>query len=259
MSNRSARLALVGFGAATVCGFLGGVPAHAAPYTEDPSIAVSTPNPAVGGTLTGTLTDFTPHELVDVRLHSKVVDLATVAVDEHGDGTFAVTLPPGFTCSHHITGTGETSGATAGTNVVIGPIEDCTGDSDSGDGDSGDGDSGDGDGDGNHSGGNNGGGAGNHGNGNTGYGNHGDHNSGFGNHGNGNTGSGNHGDHNSGYGNHDNGGGPAGSAAANWGNAAYAEPQDPSRGGLELAGAGAGLALLAIVGGGVVTTRRRRT
>lgn len=172
------RVALTGVCTLAAFALAGPAPASAAPYTSNPSLALSTTNPAIESALTVYLYDFLPNELVSVDLHSVVVNLDTVQTDAGGDATTVVNLPPGYRCEHVIIGTGQTSGKTAQSSLVIGPPSAC----------------GNGGGNGNT-------GHGNTGSGNTGHGNTGDNNTGHGNTGSGNSGHGNTGGDGSGWGN----------------------------------------------------------
>jgi LPXTG-motif cell wall-anchored protein len=197
----------------------------AAPYVDDALLQVSTTNPVTGQTLTITLVNFDSGELVDIDLHSVVVRLATVQVDNAGGRVTTVTMPPNAICQHYLTATGRSSGEVARTDIFIGSPDDC----------------------------------GNVGNGNSGNGNVGNANSGDRNVGNGNGGSGNVGNGNTSSGNVGNGNHPYGGAAmTRWGNTSYTSADHPAPQTDPSALAVASIAGLAVVGGAGFLIRRRR-
>ena len=164
------RATLIGSGALLTIALSGGS-AFAAPYTDDATLAVSTTNPAVGGTVVVTLANYDAGESIVVRVDGTT--LATFTANGSGGASGPVTLPAGLKCTHTLTGTGQTSHESASSTILIGPSADCAET-----------------------------GGGNLGSGNTGGGgNLGDNNVGSGNVGSGNVGSGNTGNNNTGYGN----------------------------------------------------------
>ncbi|MGQ0630453.1 MAG: hypothetical protein ACT4P1_05380 [Sporichthyaceae bacterium] len=222
-------------------------PAGAAPYVDDATVGVSTTNPAVGGTVTLSLSGFAPNEPVDLDLHSTVVRLTTVQADANGSAVVTVSLPPDFRCAHFITGTGLISGEIARVDIFIGSSVDCPGNA-NGDNNSG-----------NNSSGNNNSGINNSGSNNSGFNNSGNGNSGFNNRGNNNSGFNNSGSGNSGLGAGNSG---SGSAFENPGFATTANTASApdvgsggSHGGTVLAWSV--LAGLAVVGGAGFLRRRR--
>jgi hypothetical protein len=100
-------------------------PASAAPYTDTPTIAVSTANPSVRGRLTVSGQGFAPNERVAIDLYSKVRRLRTVRADALGNYSTTVVLPGGFRCTHTIVATGLRSGRTASAKILIGRPASC--------------------------------------------------------------------------------------------------------------------------------------
>jgi hypothetical protein len=95
-------------------------PAAAAPYNPSAQLSVTTSIPAIGGTVSGTLTGFGPNEQVQINLENRVFRLGTVSTDVLGGGAFAVTLPPQMRCRHTLIATGATSHRVAMTGLNIG-------------------------------------------------------------------------------------------------------------------------------------------
>ncbi len=96
--------------------------ANAAPYTNAPTLSVSTSNPAVGATFTVAGADFVAGTTVDLTLHTQTYDLGTATVDAGGSFTTTVTLPAGVSGTHTLTAT-DPAGNTvlnASLTIVIG-------------------------------------------------------------------------------------------------------------------------------------------
>jgi hypothetical protein len=96
---------------------------NAAPYRHAAAIAVSTANPACGGSMTVSGTDFAPNTTVTVTLHSKTVNLGTAQTDSSGSFTTSATLPSGLDGPHTLTVT-DPSGNSASAHIKIAK---CTG------------------------------------------------------------------------------------------------------------------------------------
>ncbi len=96
--------------------------ANAAPYTNAPTLSVSTSNPAVGATLTVAGADFVAGTTVDLTLHTQTYDLGTATVDAGGSFTTTVTLPAGVSGTHTLTATDPAGNTilTASLTIVIG-------------------------------------------------------------------------------------------------------------------------------------------
>lgn len=91
--------------------------ANAAPYTNAPSIAVSTTSPAEGSTITVTGTDFDANSTVNLTLYSQPYALGSVTTDSSGAFAASVTLPNGVTGSHTIVGQGPSSSASVSIEI----------------------------------------------------------------------------------------------------------------------------------------------
>lgn len=96
--------------------------AHATPYIDQPTVAVSTQNPAVGSSLNVTGDGFLPNERIDLTLHSAVYDLGTATADSAGHFAVTVILPAAVSGSHTIVAVGEISGRTSSIEVMIGSV-----------------------------------------------------------------------------------------------------------------------------------------
>ncbi len=107
-------LAVIGIMIASV-GFASS--ANAAPYTNAPSIAVSTTSPAEGSTITVTGTDFDANSTVNLTLYSQPYALGSVTTDSSGAFAASVTLPNGVTGSHTIVGQGPSSSASVSIEI----------------------------------------------------------------------------------------------------------------------------------------------
>jgi len=96
--------------------------ANAAPYTNAPTLSVSTSNPAVGATLTVAGADFVAGTTVDLTLHTQTYDLGTATVDAGGSFTTTVTLPAGVSGTHTLAATDPAGNTilTASLTIVIG-------------------------------------------------------------------------------------------------------------------------------------------
>lgn len=91
--------------------------ANAAPYTNAPSIAVSTTSPAEGSTITVTGTDFDANSTVNLTLYSQPYALGSVTTDSSGAFAASVTLPNGVTGSHTIVAQGPSSSASVSIEI----------------------------------------------------------------------------------------------------------------------------------------------
>ncbi len=96
--------------------------ANAAPYTNAPTLSVSTSNPAVGANLTVAGADFVAGTTVDLTLHTQTYDLGTATVDAGGSFTTTVTLPAGMSGTHTLAATDPAGNTilTASLTIVIG-------------------------------------------------------------------------------------------------------------------------------------------
>lgn len=121
----AARIRRLTASVAVAVGFLLGAlaftaPANAAPYTNQATIAVSTQNPPVGGSLTISGEGFAAGETVSLSLHTQTYNLGSANADDSGRFTTTVTLPSGVSGVHTILATGLSSGQTTSITITIG-------------------------------------------------------------------------------------------------------------------------------------------
>ncbi|HKC27315.1 MAG TPA: hypothetical protein VKB75_04830 [Jatrophihabitans sp.] len=127
MARRAATLAVVATALAigSHAASAGAAPQRpwAYPPTVCPSVALSTTQPAVGGTFTISGINFLPNASVALELTSPSVLLATAHTDSTGSFSTTVTLPAGVTGQHDVVATSgvpTTAGCTpsAGINIL---------------------------------------------------------------------------------------------------------------------------------------------
>lgn len=93
-------------------------PAGAAPYTNTPTVQVSTTNPAVGGTITLSGSGFGPNDTLRIAIGADV--LGTTTTDSSGAYSATVTLPASLTGRQTIVITDTATGQTASVVITIG-------------------------------------------------------------------------------------------------------------------------------------------
>lgn len=82
-------------------------PGGAQPYSNAPTLSVSSANPCVGARVKLTGTAFVPGSTVRITLNSKTYQLGSVTVEAGGTFSKTVTLPKGLTGTHTFTARGH--------------------------------------------------------------------------------------------------------------------------------------------------------
>jgi hypothetical protein len=94
------------------------VPANAAPYTTQPTVAVSSQTVTAGGSITFSGSGFLPGETVRITV-SDPITLKSVVADSSGSFSTVIVLPAGLTGAQTLTATGLTSGRTASITIQV--------------------------------------------------------------------------------------------------------------------------------------------
>jgi hypothetical protein len=101
----------------------GGAVAQAAPYSDQPVLAISTDHPAVGATVTLTGSGYRPGETVVLSMPGRSERLASVVAGSDGTFTVVLALPSGVSGPQSIVARGMTSGRTSTVAITIGDPE----------------------------------------------------------------------------------------------------------------------------------------
>jgi hypothetical protein len=107
-------------GMVMVAGLAAATSSAASPYSDGPTVSVSTTTPAVGGSVTVAGSGFGAHDMMTIVLHTKAYDLGTTRTDAAGAFSAAVGLPDGVSGHHTIVVTDAATGRTQSISIEIG-------------------------------------------------------------------------------------------------------------------------------------------
>lgn len=96
-----------------------GTAAAESPYSDTASVSVSTTAPTAGHSITITVTGFKGGEKVVFVIHSDPVTLGTATANSAGAASLTAEIPDGFSGTHSIVATGQTSGVSKTVTVTV--------------------------------------------------------------------------------------------------------------------------------------------